>query len=141
MVYWKFFRKPFSKTRVRLPLDSFHSHSVSALFFSLSRATEPPQAGLSFHKTPHLEPVSLSHPIWRSHHCQSGDRKPWLTADQKPWPILSRSLSRTRSGDRKSWPTTDCKPWPTSSRSLSRTRSGSQPILTAELDLSSSFSF
>uniref|UniRef100_A0A2N9HZH2 Uncharacterized protein n=1 Tax=Fagus sylvatica TaxID=28930 RepID=A0A2N9HZH2_FAGSY len=34
MVYGKFFRKPFSKTRVRLPLDSFHSHSVSALSLS-----------------------------------------------------------------------------------------------------------
>jgi hypothetical protein len=34
MVYGKFFRKPFSKTHVRLPLDSFHSHSVSALSIS-----------------------------------------------------------------------------------------------------------
>uniref|UniRef100_A0A2N9GX90 Uncharacterized protein n=1 Tax=Fagus sylvatica TaxID=28930 RepID=A0A2N9GX90_FAGSY len=81
MVYGKFFRKPFSKTRVRLPLDSFHSHSVSALslshcllsFFAVPshRATPsrpllaqnpPPRADLAL--APDLE-ISPSL-IWRS---------------------------------------------------------------------------
>ena len=54
MVYGKFFRKPFSKTRVRLPLDSFHSHSVSAL--SLSHCLL-----YSFHG-PEPPPATPSHP-------------------------------------------------------------------------------
>ena len=89
MVYEIFFRKPFSKTRVRLPLDSFHSHlvfavslfltvyslsSLSALFSSLSWATKPPLTILSRPQHPGLISASFfsfsAHFLSRPAHAQ-----------------------------------------------------------------------
>ena len=72
-VYGNFFRKPFSKTRVRLPRPFHSSHSVSALSLShyllsshspnLSHPSHPQQPPTA---TPCLALHPLSHPVSRT---------------------------------------------------------------------------
>ena len=126
MVYGKFFRKPFSKTRVLLPLKSrLSTQSLLSLFLALDFAdlVTGLRGGLRDEASPiwgfaakrgfaDLGLRDEASSIWGS--------QPWPTASRnREPPRAGLSLApwrshRRRAEDLKPWPTASRKPWRTS---------------------------